>query len=97
MKIEIKGRRDLPDLFRLSGIRESVKLEHTPFLVFDVQNEALTVKIVKSMPELLEFADDTQVMVQWKGKFRSDFFHFTVKDLREYNFNVGKGGSDGNI
>ena len=84
MKIEIKGRHDIGDLFRLSGIVESEKLNHTPYLVFDVQEDTLVVQPVKCTQEVLKYADDTQVMVQWPGKYRSDYFHFTVRDLREH-------------
>lgn len=88
------GRSDCTDLFIKSGIFESDKLPHTPFLVFriDEKNPDPTVEVilVKSAADLLTWQDDTQVMVQWPGQWRSDFFHFTVGDYRKFrNSNAG--------
>jgi hypothetical protein len=84
MKIIPNGRTDPNDYFKLSGIRESKKLPHTPFLVFVVSTDAVEVKIVDSAKTLLEFPDETQVMAQWRGQWKSDFFQFKVGDLRKY-------------
>lgn len=97
MELVLSGRTDIEDLFRLSGLREYKVLNHTPFLAFKVQGDKLTVDIVRSMPALLAYPDETKVMVQWTGKWRSDFFHFSVGDLRAYNAREVKqseGGKD---
>ena len=84
MKIVTSGRTDLENYFKLSGIREHTKLAHTPFLVFFVASDTVEVRIVDSAKSLLEYPDDIQVMAQWSGQWRSDFFQFRVGDLREY-------------
>lgn len=84
MKIITTGRIDLDEYFKLGGIREHKKLTHTPFLVFKVFADTVEVKIVDNAKTLLEYPDDTHVMAQWKGQWRSDFFQFKVGDFRRY-------------
>jgi hypothetical protein len=84
MKVITSGRTDLEDYFRLSGIREQKKLAHTPFLAFLVSRDAVEVKIVESARALLDYPDETPVMAQWRGQWKSDFFQFSVRDLRHY-------------
>jgi hypothetical protein len=87
MKIITTGRDDYDRYFSLSGIRENRRLNHYPFIVFNVnqsKNE-LKVEIVHSIKELLEqYTDEVQVMAQWAGQWRSDFMQFNVGDLRQY-------------
>jgi len=82
IKVITPGRRDLDDYFRQSGIRETKKLNHTPFLVF-VQEDDNTVRIdiVKNVKDLLKYPPTTRVMAQWTGMTRSDFFRFDVYEL----------------
>jgi len=84
MKVITSGRTDLDEYFKLSGIREHKKLVHSPFLVFLISGETVEVRIVDNAKTLLDYADETQVMAQWRGQWRSDYFHFTVGDLRRY-------------
>jgi|GEM_PF-4062631 len=84
MKVITDGRTDLDAYFKLSGIREYKELTHTPFLVFVLSSNMVEVKIVGNAKKLLEFPDETQVMAQWRGEWRSDFFQFKVGDLRNY-------------
>jgi len=84
MKIITSGRTDLTDYFRLSGIREHKKLTHTPFLIFLTSEDAVEVRIVDNAKKLLEYPDETPVMAQWRGEWRSDFFQFKVVDLRRF-------------
>ena len=84
MKVITSGRTDLNDYFKLSGIRELKKLTHTPFLVFIVAGDTVEVRIIDNAKNLLELADEIQVMGQWKGQYRSDFFQFQVRDFRRY-------------
>ena len=80
----LAGRTDVDDYFRLSGIRESKKLVHTPLLVFIATEDTVQVHIVENPKDLLSYADETKVMGQWRGQWRSDFFRFTVGQLRQY-------------
>jgi hypothetical protein len=84
MKIITSGRTDLADYFKLSGIREHKKLTHTPFLIFLASEDTVEVRVVDEAKKLLEYPDDTPVMAQWRGQWRSDFFQFKVVDLRTY-------------
>ncbi len=83
-KIITAGRTDLKDFFEQSGNFSGGKLLHTPFLVFLEEEDTVRVKIVDNAEELLSFPDETPVMGQWQGNFRSDFFQFTVGDYRPY-------------
>ena len=84
IKIISNSRTDLKDFFEKSGNFSGVKLTHTPFLVFLEEEGAIRVHIVDSADELLKFSDETPVMGQWQGNYRSDFFQFTVGDYRPY-------------
>lgn len=82
------GRSDIADLLTKSGVFDGQKLVHHPFLVFVVTNDGtqdmVEVKIAKTPSELLIYPDDCEVMVQWPGQFRSDFFHFKVVDYKTF-------------
>lgn len=69
-----------------SGLIRAGTLDHHPFLVFehDPNLPGLHIRIVKTVSGVLAFPDDTPVMLQWPGKARSDWFHFTVGDLRDH-------------
>jgi hypothetical protein len=84
IRIITSGRTDVDDYFRLSGIREQRVLKHTPFLVFIVHDDTVDVRIVDKPKDLLSYPDETQVMTQWAGQWRSDFFQFTVGQFRQY-------------
>jgi hypothetical protein len=85
MKITTAGRTDLDGLFTIGGIREYAKRTHHPFLVFvPIGEDEIEVQLVESPKKLLLYPAETKVMVQWEGKWRSDFFQFTVGDLQEH-------------
>ena len=67
MKVITCGRTDLDEYFKLSGIREHKKLVHSPFLIFLISGDSVEVRIVDNAKALLDFADGTQVMAQWKA------------------------------
>ena len=73
-------------LFSKSGLIRPGKLDHHAFVVFefDPNLPGLHVKIVRTVSDVLAHADDTPVMLQWPGAKRSDYFHFTVGDLRDF-------------
>lgn len=83
-KIVTTGRTDLKDFFEKSGNFSGDKLLHTPFLVFLEEEDTIHVKLIDSAEQLLSFPDETPVMGQWQGNYRSDFFQFTVSDYRPY-------------
>jgi hypothetical protein len=78
------GRTTLYDLFTKSNILTDNKLNHHPFIVFRDDGDSMNVVIIFNARELFSFSDETKVMVQWKGKWNSDFFHFTIKDLKDF-------------
>lgn len=93
--VKTTGRSDVGDLFIKSGIFNGQKLVHHPFLVYTIRSQAnpddsndvqhiVQVNIAKTPQEMLAFADDCEVMVQWPGQYRSDFFHFKVGDYRKF-------------
>lgn len=73
-------------LFTKSGLIGDAALVHHPFLVFvvDPVSQILRVEIVKTVRDLMFYDDQTPVMLQWPGQWRSDWFHFKVIDLREH-------------
>jgi hypothetical protein len=79
-KVITHGRKDTDAYFRQSGVLSYEALTHTPFLVFVIDGGTVDVRIVGSAEGLVEYPPDTQVMGQWKGQYRSDFFQFTVDD-----------------
>jgi hypothetical protein len=84
MKIITTGRKDINNFFEKSDVRTWTAMPHHPFLVFVEDGDALLVKIIDSPKFLLTYPDQTPVMVQWAGKWRSDFFQFQVGDFRQY-------------
>ena len=84
IRITLAGRTDIDEYFKLSGVFESERLTHTPLLVFITDQDALTVRIVDKPTDLLSFPDETPVMGQWAGQWRSDFFQFTVGQYRQH-------------
>lgn len=90
MRIITAGRADTDDYFKSSGVLDSEKLSRTPFLVFVEDSDCVRVQIIESIKKLLTYPDETKVMGQWEGKWRSDFFQFTVRDAREAARVLGK-------
>ena len=67
MRIETDGRTDIADFFEKSGIRETKKEVHTPYLVFLKTKQGVKVEIVQKIKELIEYPSQTKVMAQWGG------------------------------
>src|SRR5689334_8427742 len=84
LKVIMNGRTDVDEYFRGSGIFEYEKLTHTPLLVFVASKDTVTVHIIEKPTDLLSYPDDTPVMGQWRGEWRSDFFQFTVRHYRQF-------------
>jgi hypothetical protein len=85
-RITLAGRTDIDEYFKLSGVFERERLTHTPLLVFIADQDSVTVRIVDNPTDLLSLPDETPVMGQWAGQWRSDFFQFTVSHYRQYLF-----------
>lgn len=73
-------------LLTRSGLIVDGEMAHHPFLVFEEvpAMPGLVVRVVKTVQAVLDYPDDTPVMLQWPGKYRSDWFHFTVGALRDH-------------
>jgi len=86
MAVEVitSGRTDVKEYFQESGIREYKKLKHTPLLVFLRGEGVVEVEILECADKLLAYPNDTKVMGQWKGEWKSDFFQFTVGQFRDH-------------
>ncbi len=67
-----------------SGIRQDKTQTQHPFLVMTPGKTQMRVDVVYKASELLDLPPTTKVLAQWKGKKRSDFYRFTVKDLNSY-------------
>ena len=78
-KVITQGRKDTDAYFRLSGVLTQI-LNQTPFLVFVIDGDTVDVHIVGSATALCDYPSNTQVMAQWRGEHRSDYFQFTVGD-----------------
>ena len=82
--VKTSGRTDLEEYFAKSGVFSMSKLNQTPFLAFVISADTVDVRIVESADQLLRLPDDTPVMGQWRGEWRSDYFQFKVGEYRAY-------------
>lgn len=73
-------RRDVQELFDKGPLFGWARMTHTPFLVI----EPGRVTVEEKGENLLRLDDATHVMFQWEGQWRSDWFVFTVGELRAY-------------
>jgi hypothetical protein len=99
IKVETTGRTDVESYFHMVwvdyrpsmiarpvgtyGSAKPTKLTHTPFLAFLAGESVVVVRIMETVDALLDLPDDTPVMGQRRGEWRSDFFQFTVGQLRD--------------
>jgi len=83
VKIKTIGREDLENLWKNSNILSHFKREHYPFLVFVQKEDEIEVVIYKELNNLIcaNLPETTRIMIQWGGNWRSDFFHFSLKEL----------------
>lgn len=83
IKIKTIGREDLENLWKNSNILSHFKREHYPFIVFIQKDQEIEVVIYKELSRLISanLPETTRIMVQWKGNWRSDFFHFSLIEL----------------
>ena len=87
--VRTSGRDDLEAFFGKSGVCTG-KLSHAPILAFvEIESWVVEVLVLDSAHKALGYPDETRCMAQWSGydligKWRSDFFKFTVGELRKY-------------
>jgi hypothetical protein len=79
------GREATDDFFN----KGMIQCNEYPFLIFTVNNLKVEVVRSSSINELLRYPDETRVMKQWPGQWRSDFFHFSVGELRKFRNRKG--------
>lgn len=86
MKIKTTGREDLQNFLDKSGYFKMSVLKHYPLIVFVERNQIIEVEIINSFEELINSAypDETKVMSQWGGQWSSNFFKYTIGEVREY-------------
>lgn len=82
--IIIAGRKMIED-FWISGILNR-KLTHTPFIMFVSIDNQVEVVIVNKAEDFnttyKDISDNTKIMIQWSGSYKSDFFQTTVGEIR---------------
>jgi hypothetical protein len=68
----------------LSSAITSSDLSHNQFLVLSVQKDHLLIDAVDNLNKLFLYPDDSRVLARWAGKWQSDYFLFTVKDVKTF-------------
>jgi len=68
------------NLFGVSDLLSYKKLKHSPCVV--IAGDTMVVE--PELRKLLQFDDDYDVIFHWLGEWRSDFFHFKIRDLEAY-------------
>jgi len=82
-KLEVKitkARSDTENLFKLSTILKGGDPHH-PYIVITTSEKGVQVDIVKSLKALRLYPAGTDVLYQWGGKKKSDFFKTTVGEI----------------
>lgn len=82
--MKVKGfRRDLEDYYNIiiHPQKPTVKMT-SPFIV--VLNEEIhAVHHIEKLMEYMEYNDEALIFHVWVGKWRSDVFHYKLKELKE--------------
>ena len=60
------------------------KLVHTPVLAFVVDGENVRIELIEKPFMIYGYPDETPMMGQWRGNWRSDFFKFTAGDYKRH-------------
>jgi len=80
MKVITSGRKANDEFFE--GGLEGGK--SYPFLIFSQKECTVEVVQTTKVTEVLSYPDETMVMKQWPGEWRSDFFQFSVGEMRDF-------------
>ena len=75
-------RGDTDDMFRLAGVLSWAKLNHTPFIAIFGGPDAIMVAVIDSAKKAAALPEETVLLVQWKGEYRSDFFRTTAGEVK---------------
>jgi hypothetical protein len=70
--------------FEDSGLRNNRIQKQHPFVVMTPGKTQMKVDVVYTAEELLKLPVTTKVLAQWKGKTRSDYYKFTVRELKSH-------------
>jgi len=73
-------RHDLDDFFKMTDALTSEDRCHYPFIVLTPAGHVVIER--KGSGLATQYPPESNVLCQWPGKWRSDFFHFTVKEFR---------------
>lgn len=79
-KVIASGRKATDEFFE-QGLEGGVSY---PFLILSQEGHTVEVVQTTKVTEVLSYPDETMVMKQWPGKWRSDFFQFSVGEMREF-------------
>jgi hypothetical protein len=77
------GRRMTEDFWVKSGILKYESLVHNPILAFVSDGGQVQVQVHECPLDVCYLPDDTPIMAQWPGKWRSDWFQGTAGDLKK--------------
>jgi hypothetical protein len=78
-------RHDTDHLFSKSGLMEQGNLPHTPFIaLIEEPDGGITVTVVNSAEKASDLPPDTMLLIQWPGKWRSDFFVTTAEAVKDH-------------
>lgn len=72
--------KDSKDLFELCPNFHDLKLSHHPFIVFGKDE----IELCDRAKELAEYDPNTVILTQWEGKWKSNWFQFTVADYLKH-------------
>ena len=83
MQLAIHGvRKDTDELWRSSGVLEWSKLSHTPFIAITQTEGVINVHLIDSAKKAALLPEETPLLIQWKGQWRSDFFQTTAGEVK---------------
>lgn len=72
----------------IAELCQYTQLNHTPFIAImddcGAHGENTHVIIVRSAQELIRLHPNIKIIAQWRGKRSSDFFEFTVGDVKRH-------------
>jgi len=78
-------RTDVDTLLEKADLLEGGRLTHTPFLAFvpekTTEGPKVTIHVIDRAAEVAALPPETLVMVQWAGRWRSDYFKLTAGDV----------------
>ena len=82
MEIVLHGRSDLDAFFDKSDVLTAAKLAHHPFLAFIQEGDgAVHVRRIDTAADVVRLPEETPLLIQWPGQWRSDYFKLTAGDV----------------